>query len=878
MRATCVAAFFASIVACGAPAVPETDTGPGDGGSDGGTDAGPAVPVSTAHCDYEPIPATAHHGGTVADQPLFAGAAESFLHVPLGVTLGAYAARAEGAGSEGFIDARRTEIAGAFAPSVGIHAWPRARAVAISTGCTGTPSETDACGDTVLLVKLDLAIGYEGFVHELESRLGPDFAGRVVVATSHSHGSFANYTGHFGMQVAFGPFRRSVFDAIVDDMESVARQALSTRAPARIGFAHDGDFDRDDRVNRDRRGENDDLAGGPRDDHDLFVIRIDTYDPASPTDPAVPLAMLPVFGMHGTILDADNVLVSSDSSGGVERVLEEHFDRPVVVMHLQGAGGDVSPVGLEGGTQCPTGAVLCQDYMRSESVGWNALDAVVAAYDQAGTAMMEHAPMEMVTRSIERGPDWTHFTVRGGALSYTPWDGYTPADRRVVDDAGTLLSPIDEFNAPYGAALCGGAGGPFVPTAQLPGTARLSEWPYVSCNRIEAVQRLLSTALSIDLGTTAPLCDTTRTTISALRIGDWYLSVLPGEPLTLSADRMRELTASTVPADHHVVVGYSQDNNGYILLAEDWIRGGYEPTITFWGPLDGEMILEQTAQLFPLLTTPEREDAATGETHVVVPSPPEDEIHRDATPGAGTVPPALPGYLATRILPRMPPSVQPADVHRLESAFFTWIGADPLDGTPEVTIEMRQPDGTFAPLTRHSGRVVADADFLLTWTPDPLNHDASLAPRTHYWTVEWQAVPALGQVGFEDTSSRAGLPLGTYRFVVVGPSYTLHSDEFDVTPGALELTRTGGTGTMVTFTAGYHAPDGYRLLDEQAGATRFAPIRGGTVDVSITTGTGSTAMTGVAIDTSGNVSIDAGAGATAITVTDAYGNTGTLTL
>jgi neutral ceramidase len=845
-------------------------------------DAGPATPASTAHCHYEPIPATAHAGTPVADGTLYAGTGEGVVHVPIGVTLGAYAGRAEGAGNDGFIDARRTEIAGAFAASVGIETGPHARALVISTGCTGTPADTDACGDTVVIFKLDVAIGYQGLTHEVERRLGPDFAGHVVISTSHSHSTFANYTGHQAMQVAFGPFRRSVFDAAAADLESVARQALGHRVPARLGITHDGSFDLDDRVTRDRRDENDMLAGGRRDDHDLFVLRVDAYDPAAPTDPSTPMALVAVFGMHGTIHGGDNVLLSNDAPGGIERVLEEQFDHPVLVMHLQGAGGDVSPVGLEGGTECPSGSVLCHDYAREETVGLNAVDAIMAAHTAAGSAMLEHTSMEMVTRSIERGPDWTRFTVRNGALSYMPWDGRRPCDGNVLDAMGNVISPIDEFNAPTGAALCGGGSAPYVPTARMPGTTHLTDWPYASCNRIEAVQHLLSTVLSLDLGDTAPICDTTRTTVSALRIGDWYFSVLPGEPLTLSADRMRALVPS-VPPDHHVVLGYAQDNNGYIMLAEDWLRGGYEPTITFWGPLDGEQILERVAtDLYPLLDTPMRENAAASDTHVRVESPPEDFIHMDPSPMAGTVPAAVPSYLTTRLLPAMPTSTQvPATVRRLESVFFTWIGADPLEGTPEITIEQRQSDGSFAPLRRRSGRVVTDGDFLLSWTPDPLNHDPAMpsAPRTHYWTVEWQAVPSLGQPGLEALSARAGLPLGTYRIVVVGPTYSLHSNEFDVVAGTLEVSRTGGTGTMVEADVGYHAPSGYRLLDAQAGATRFAPIRMGTVDLLVTDAGGAThTMTGIATDRNGHVSFDAGAGATSVRFTDAFGNTGTLTL
>jgi hypothetical protein len=88
--------------------------------------------------------------------------------------------------------------------------------------------------------------------------------------------------------------------------------------------------------------EGDGLAGGPRKDRDLYVIRVDRTD-------GTPLAILPFFGMHGTLGDIENGLVSSDAGGGLETVLEESFDDPVVVMFTQGSGGDASPGGSQDG-------------------------------------------------------------------------------------------------------------------------------------------------------------------------------------------------------------------------------------------------------------------------------------------------------------------------------------------------------------------------------------------------------------------------------------------------------------------------------------------------------------------------------------------------
>ena len=101
---------------CDGPEEPE-DAGPEP------TDAGPLEPASTDHCAYEDVPATGGAGGTVEAGALTAGRAEAFLDVPLGASVGSYTARSDGFGGSGFTpdpDQRSTDLAGTFAPSIGI--------------------------------------------------------------------------------------------------------------------------------------------------------------------------------------------------------------------------------------------------------------------------------------------------------------------------------------------------------------------------------------------------------------------------------------------------------------------------------------------------------------------------------------------------------------------------------------------------------------------------------------------------------------------------------------------------------------------------------------------------------------------------------------
>lgn len=881
MRGVLLAIASASLLHCTSPAPPS----PADAGSDAGADAPvddlvavdaaapkdvvePAdvleLPTPTDHCVFEPVPPTARAGGVVAEGAVRAGVAERFLDLPVGSALGAYTSRVRALGNAGSVDARERTLAAWFSPSVGYHTRPMAKALALTAG-----------DETVVLLKVDLGSVDQAIVHEVSARLGPSFAGKVLVAASHSHSAPGHTVAHEAYAVlGFGPHRAESHRRLVDVLVEAATAALDARVPARVGVAHEGAFDPTNLVSRDRRESNDDLPNGRRrKDNDLFVVRVDAAD-------GRPLALLPVVGVHPTILDADNNLQSSDASGAIERALEARFDRPVLVMHLQGAAGDVSPAGAGGfdcGAEDRGPARACYDYARVEGLGRAAASMVYAVWERAGAVMRDRVAMEMLTRSVVLGTDWRTFAVRDGGLAYAPFEPGRPADRTVFDDAGAIVSPIDEFNAPFGAALCGNSE-LSLSGARLPGVEGLRT--YQGCQRIEVLSPLIGALLGVRPPPITPgrtACGATRTVVTALRLGDHLFVGLPGEPLTLMADRVRAL--SPVPADRTVVLGYTNGYSGYLLTAEDWLRAGYEPTLNFWGPLEGEHIAEEAVRLARLAVTPEREDASPGTTRWVPPVP--DALPApDTAPMAGTVPASVPAEVYARRYPDWTAigAQPPPRVERLGTARFAWVGEDPRAGTPTVRVEVEETPGSdrWRALGRRDGREVRDGDLLVTWTPQPLVRTGA-EPVTHYWTVEWQAVPPWGDAAHDALDHRLALPTGRYRYAVEGTGYRVQSRPFEVVAASLRVgVVTAGASATLTITA--QSADGWRMLSLRSRPGEALALPAGPVRVELIRADDTRrAIDGVAVDATGRAIVDLGAEAAMVRrveVTDPYGNRG----
>jgi neutral ceramidase len=838
MRATGLALLPLFVLACG--------------GDD--DDVPPTTEVTTELCNYVPLVPTANSGSTVAAAPLSAGAAERILHIPVGTALGGYTGRAGFISSAGSVDARRVELPGTFNPSIGVTTAPRVKALALKTG-----------NETVIVIKADIIFVYEGMVYDLETRLGPEFAGKVLIAVSHSHSGWAQFTGHGPLKLGAGQLRDLVYKRFLDDFEGAARDAIAALEPAKLGVFADPQFDQDDTINRDRRGENNDLPGGTnKGDEHLFLIRVDRTDGS-------PIAIVPVFGEHGTLNDQDNPFASADASGAIEHALEEQFDSKVVVLHLQGAGADVSPAG-HGGLDCNgrpgKESDPCFAWTSEEGHGRGAIPTLMAAYAAAGGAMRDSLELEMITRSIETGPFPQTFSIREGALTYPSFQADRMPDG-IVWENGVLSPVIDEFNAQVGAGLCE-TELPMFPAAQIPGTEGVL--PYGSCLKLDLAAEILEPIFDIDFGVDAthPVCESTRTTISALRIGEFVIGTLPGEVSVMLADLVRE--KSPAGPDKTIVVGYSQGHVGYMLRPEDWVLGGYEPSVTFWGPLEAEYIAEKLLGLMPLAISPIREDATIdGANRLAVPTMTDGLEIDDPAPGAGTIPSTVPDVTWART--GTPVQAQPAtSIARVSGiATFTWIGDDPQVKTPRVTLqrETAPNSGTFVDVTRRSGRVVEDAEIVLAYTPSPLQRSG---PQTHVWVAEWQAVPWWGEVGLDTLDDRGGVPLGRYRFHVAGKGWSLDSNAWTVTSGGVTLGAPSRANGNITAKAQWHAPKGWRLLDMNLHSNQPIPIRNQQVTVELLAAAQVLSTATVTTDANGNAQVGNNAAATDIRITDRFGN------
>lgn len=785
--------------------------------------------LSPAHCSYEREPAEGAPVSAIA--PLRAGVAEVAIDLPVGTPLGAYTGRATVLGGRG-PDARHSPHARAFAPSVGVQTRPLVRALYLAAGSS-----------RLLLLKADLGVAFDRLVYDVEQALDPTggLRGRVIVATSHTHAGWGTFQGTYHLALGFDLFQESQYQRLLASLVRAGREAMAAAQPARLGAGVWDGWDERDEIFSDRREEDDHLPGpdgkpaGKHKDGRLLVVRIDDASEQ-------PLAVLFHFPIHGTIGGEDNPLASVDAPGHVELLLEEHFDRPVLALHLQGPAGDASPRGRGGIAGCDSRGrkMLCANFARMESVGELAAPRIYELWTQLRTA--PEVALGVLTRAVPNGRE---ISVRGG-LHYAPYD-----ENRVVDSSpeaiytpqGTVRNPITQFNVPHGAGLCGGR----YPRLPVRGIEGASGPPYGSCVEIEAASRFVASLLRTE-PPKIPDCTTTRTTLTAVRLGavpfverivtgggpplyrqrqeDLLLVTLPGEPVSLLAAQLRH--ASPAGPERTFVLGYAQGHMGYILGVENWLAGGYEPSINIYGPLEGEWLMERALELARAVWS----GTALGDTgrpgRLVFQPGPLPGPEPSPAPEAGRVPDRVPPETVLRT-GELPPEAQPApSVPRvIGRATFLFYGGDPSEDLPEVVLE-REEGGRFVPVRRRSGRLLdgRGREMVLIYTPLP---PAGPVER-HLWAVEWQAV------GWDRDAATVGLggalsaPIGRYRFVAQGRAsgrpYRVESRPFSVVADGVIRVQAGLSGGRISGRAIYPVGAGYRLLRLDAPSDGEVPVWG----------------------------------------------------
>jgi neutral ceramidase len=728
------------------------------------------------HCEFEPAPKLPKRAAP-SPAPVKAGVASRVLDLPLGSPMGGYGARSTTFGGQGqdiALDTRAPRFATRFVPSAGAHDAPRVDALALEVG-----------SDRLVILQSDSILITETALFAVEKALAPDgsLRGRVIIAASHGHASPSNWLPSFALVPGIDSPHVALFERAVATHAEAGAAALAALEEARVGFAVDLASDTENVVSHDRRVENDSLLGpdgntaGSDKDHFAWALRVDRADGS-------PLVGLVSFPIHGTVGTEHNPLFSSEAPGAIERALSHALGYPV--FHLQGAGGDVSPGGSQGRSACPDDA-RCLDMPNLEHIG--ALARVELAPLLAGIQTEDTLAMEVVTRTVYVGHAGVVTRPDGKKLFYPPPGDYVP-DGEIFDADGTLATPLDEFNAAGGAALCGSLG----KGALFSMSGVSNPGAYASCEDIAKLGPTVGGLYELSEFVT-PVCDTTRATVSAIRFEapntpPLLVTTIPGEPTAPYTAYLRG--RSPAGPERTLVLGYAQDYIGYVLTAEDWLEGGYEPSLNVWGPLEGEMVLDGILEAAALAWTPELEDPEKDTSRVAsFPFPDLPPLTPLATTDHGTVPSSLPSTLFLPDTLVVPTSAQPdATVPRaIGVARFVWLGGDPAVDYPRVQLERETSPGTFEPI---AGATSDDGIIVLTYTPDPL--DAS-SPARHFYAASFQPVPP-EPFALDQLARPFAHEPGAHRFAVSGRAhtsagaipYSLASDPFHVIPAPLAPT------------------------------------------------------------------------------------------
>jgi neutral ceramidase len=742
-----------------------------------------------------------------------AGVSEGRIDAPVGTPLGGYSSRCDYIGGAGSVDRRQSQYTVAFNPSAGVQTTAMAQVLWLENG-----------DQHIVMINIDSIYIYDEMVEEIERVLeadtGIELDGRIILTASHTHQAPANFSDQIHFYLGGDRYNQEVYQRYTDSLVALALEAYENREPAAIGFGEAKDWDPDDKVYVDRRSENDDLilwddfSGGKYKDPYLWMLRVDSAADNSP------LGVFFNFGIHGTSLNDDNALISTDAPGHIEVRFQEKFDSPIVVSHFQGGGGDISPAG---------DSMHGHEYARMEGIGEFAVDALYELWDSIETSTNPFT-LETVTRSISQSHTEIQVT-RNGTVDwrYRPYERDYVPDDQIFDENGEILTPLDEFNTKYGAVFCG-YDDPLVST----GTIGSSVYPYDGCMKIELILDVVNGVFKLNEffedGLPLPMPSSLKANTTTTRMGpvsirkddgsivqeDIVMGFFPGETTSYYVHHYRDRVISELGFTNVIVGGYAQDHEGYLLIPEDWLQGGYEANINVWGPLQGEHIMEGNLDMSHHITTDilEPHDPKGMYRTTKYLDRPLPELQPDVTLTAGT---AASFVIEDMYIPlNTEIQIEPqAELPRVQGlAQFLWEGGDPAVDYPTVVLEYYY-DGEWFEVTTPSGRAVTEQlpDILLSHTPDPLY--PYYDDQNHYWWVGWQIIGIEGE--------RTALPLGTYRFHIYGKrfsgsettwpwsttDYEITAPEFNVVPANLELTN-NENGLYVSIPG----PDwGYRLID-----------------------------------------------------------------
>jgi neutral ceramidase len=672
--------------------------------------------------------------------PLKVGLARIELDFPMGVSLAGYGSRR----------GPRTPYQHSLG---GSNAWfdkPDVRAIAFDDG-----------EEMFVLVRLPMGWStdemHTAMARKIQDRIGLNLLDHIVTSATHSHAQPAGFWhlvkgfgfGYFG----YDEFNYEVFDRLTTSFAEAVIMALDDMQPAKVGHIVVDPFDPDDLINRDRRPENNGLPGYIGKDNRMVLVRVDDMS-------GTPIAVLTNFGLHGTVFDYDNPIITGDAPGGVEVELtlraSEKYGQPVLGFFLNGNGGDISPGGDRYGHK------LAEQMQLVGVEAWKVMDP----------KLDEITTREDAEISVVQG----RFSISHEKLGYAPGE-YFDSDVSCENSASYFR---------YGAFQC--VNGHF--HDEDPNT--------------KFVDGDLDCVFSVECLTSGfPVPQFTKSHLAAARIGDLVFSTVPGEPLTQYGRDIASRIEAELPGVDAAVLGYSMDDFRYIMNADDWFQGGYEPSFGIWGWQTGPFFADRLLEFAKLLPLAPADRVIDDENMKPMhwEDPPEDRVPVPFNDTEGD-----PAEVLVEV---------PAAIERMDIVDFAWRGGHPGLDRPHIVLEV-ETNGAFAEVRRAGGLLYDDAYFEML-----VHYDGTCSRSNcteHAWRVTWQ--------------ERRTFPLGRYRFHVTGRAqvngaitdYETTSQPFDLGPATglsiYDLRAAGDQieGRIVDPPAVVFVPDGDRLvLKEDAG-------------------------------------------------------------
>ncbi|UCD83523.1 MAG: neutral/alkaline non-lysosomal ceramidase N-terminal domain-containing protein [Deltaproteobacteria bacterium] len=225
-------------------------------------------------------------------------------------------------------------------PATGVHDRIFVKALVLSSN--GLPEKESV---RVAIVTTDLCMITRDIRREVLSKIegsGIDDA-NLLLSASHTHSAPAAMDRRWLIERFFGDFDEELFDTITSQIAKTIKEAGARLRPAKLGIASTTAQG----LNRNRReptyNYDTRLFSTPSPppegdfvtDSELWVMEVAGQD-------GEVIALLVNFAAHATVLGADNLLVSADWPGAMQRSLEGDL-KDTIVLYTNGAAGDQAP-------------------------------------------------------------------------------------------------------------------------------------------------------------------------------------------------------------------------------------------------------------------------------------------------------------------------------------------------------------------------------------------------------------------------------------------------------------------------------------------------------------------------------------------------------